>query len=373
MTAADYRSELDAFIAELNRAWRAAGGPSFAQLASLAEQLHNQQRPGGVRFVSLPRSTTSEILGGRRKHALKWPWVLTFLSALQEAARQGGINAAEVGSIEEWKRKYEAVLAAHHAQPRPAQADGPRQHGMLSGVGVIDRALAGETSIVAALENDSDADAQLELFLMMVLRSMPKGRHSGRDIAPEWLEQYVALESLAGDVIRAYQTAVVPALLQTEAYARAVTAQRLPDATPDEIARLVRRVAQRQSLRGQQRPCRLWAVIEEAAFRNRQVDTGIMRAQIEHLIILADQADVALQIMPTSIPSNLTRSEPMTVFRFPEPFLGDVVFLDQPDHAPFLFKRKDTDLYKQLFVSLSRVASRPSDAKQVLTTILGEI
>ncbi len=373
MADADYRAELDAFIDELNRVRRAVGGPSYAQLAFLAAEIHKEHRLGDVKFVPLPRSTTSEILSGRRKHALKWPWILTFLSALQEAARQGGIDAAEVGSIEEWKRRYEAVLAAEHRKPGPARADGPPPHGVRSGVGVIDRPLTDETAITAVPEYDSEADAQLELFLMMVRGSAPQGRHSRRDITPQWLEEYMVLESLAGEVIRTYDTAAIPTLLQTEDYAQAVTIQRRPDATPDEIARFVKLTAHRQSLRGQQRPCRLWAVIEEAAFRSRQVDSGIMRAQIEHLITLPDKADVALQIVPTSTERNLTRSEPMTIFRFPESFLGDVVFLDQPGHAPFLFERKDTDHYKQLFVSLSDAASQPSDAKRILTRILGEI
>jgi uncharacterized protein DUF5753 len=369
MTHADYRAELDAFVAELNRARRAAGNPAFAHLMQLATQLHNQERPGGARFVPLPPSTTSEILSGQRK-ALKWPWVLTFLTALREAAGQGGIDAAEVGSIEQWKRKHEALLAAQEAQSRPAQAAGRRPHGAQGRVGANDRGPGAGTAIATVREDESPANALLGAYLAVSRGVVPQGRHGGRDIVPEWLEMYLNLESHGG-LIRTYETALIPGLLQTEAYARAVIGQELPAATPDEIARLVDQRMQRQLVRGQQKPYRLWAVVEEAAVHGRQVDARIMRAQIEHLIDLTDKPGLVLQIMPTGAADNLTLSEPMAIFSLPEPISGDVVFLEQLDPALFLYQRKDTNQYKRVFDGLSLMASRPSDAKQVLTTILG--
>src|SRR6267154_784258 len=108
----DYRADQDSFIDDLKRVWCAVGGPSYAQLEYLSAQVLRRRRSEGVEFVSLAPSTTSEILSGRRKQALKWPWVLTFLTVLQVAAQRGGIDAAVVGTIDEWKRKHEAVLAA---------------------------------------------------------------------------------------------------------------------------------------------------------------------------------------------------------------------------------------------------------------------
>lgn len=338
MTDADHPAELIAFIGDLSQARREAGSPSYALLARLAAELHSGQRPGGVRYMALPRSTTSEILSGHRKHALKWAWVVTYVSALRLAAQRGGIDPDVVGTNEEWKQKYDAMLAAQQTRRRR-----PRPHGTHGGADATDRALA------AGSVPGGGADA--EAFLMMVRRSEPKGRHSRQDITPDWLEQYRALESLAR-VVRTYQTAVIPTLLQTEAYAQAVSGQRQ---------------------HGRRRRCRLWAIVEEEAFRNQQIDREVMRAQVEHLIDLADEADIALQIVPTSTAGNPTRSEPMTIFRFPEPHMGDVVFLHQPSQPLFLFQQEDAHLYNQLFVSLTYTASKPADAKQALTAILSKM
>jgi hypothetical protein len=63
----------------------------------------------------------------------------------------------------------------------------------------------------------------------------------------------------------------------------------------------------------------------------------------------------------------------MTIFRFPEPHMGDVVFLHQPSQPLFLFQQEDAHLYNQLFVSLTYTASKPADAKQALTAILSKM
>jgi hypothetical protein len=360
----DYRADLDCFIADLQRAWRAVGGPSYAQLECLSAQLLRRRRSEGVEFVSLAPSTTSEILSGRRKQALKWPWVLTFLTVLRVAAQRGGIDAAVVGTTDEWQRKHEAVLAAGQAPLRPARAG--HQAEARKRVSVFDQAAA---LPAAAGDADSEADALLGAFLAVVRRARgPRGLHNCRDVAPEWLELYLNLESDA-EAVRTYETEVIPVLLQTEAYARAIMTQRLPDATAKDVNGLVEPRMLRQPLHLYRGRCRLWAVVEETAFRCRRVDARTMQAQVNYLIDLAEEPNVALQILPAGTGGNLTLSEPMTIFRFPGRYLGDVVCKEQPDRASFLHERKDTDHYNQLFESLAVKAAPPDITRRVLRKI----
>ncbi len=62
---------------------------------------------------------------------------------LQVAAQRGGIDAAVVGTIDEWKRKHEAVLAA--GRPRCARLAMPGSAGPHGSIGVIDPAAAPES------------------------------------------------------------------------------------------------------------------------------------------------------------------------------------------------------------------------------------
>jgi len=385
-----YRTALDGFIADLNRVWRAVGGPSYAQLEHLSVQVLRQRRSGEVRFVALAPSTTSEILSGRRKQPLKWPWVLTVLTVLRIAAQRGAIDAAVIGTIDEWKRKHEAVLAAGRAPLRPAGAAvavaGQRKHASHEFIGVTGPtpALAlpqelqpglpqGLRRVTAGNAQESEADDLLGAFLTLLRRSVaPQWWHSYRDIAPEWLDLYLNLES-GTEFIRTYETGVIPGLLQAEAYAQAVMAQCRPDATAAELTRLVELRMQRRCLHRYRQSCVLWAIVEEAAFHNRRIDARTMRAQVGHLIDMVEDPNVALQVVPAGAGDAPTLSEPMTIFRFPERYLGDVVCLEQLDRAFFLHERKDTEHYNQLFSSLTVKALPPDVTRSVLRRIQEEI
>jgi hypothetical protein len=358
----DYQAGLDGFVDDLRRVLRAVGGPSYAKLDHLSAQVVRQRPPGSFSLVTLPSSTTSEILSGQRKQVPKWPWVLTFLTVLQVAAQQGGIDPAVVGTLDEWQRKHEAVLAAGQALPRSARVSRQDQRKALENVTVIDP----EPSVD---DHTSEPNALLRVFLALIqLGGVPQGRHGRQDVVPEWRELYMTLESGA-EAIRTYETEAIPGLLQTEAYAQSIAAHRRPSATADEIAGLVEQRMQRQWLYRYRGQCQLWAIVEEASLHSPWIDAPIMRAQAGYLIDLMDEPNVTFQVVPMGTAGDLTLSEPMTIFRLPGRSLGEVVCLEQRDHALFLHERKDTDHYKQLFDSLKGKASPPDNTWRMLREV----
>lgn len=101
---------------------------------------------------------------------------------LQTVAEQGAIDPAVVGTIDEWNRKYESVLAAGPALQRPAYA----------GTGAISTAPAPVLPGGAC----SEADTLMAIFLALLRRAgAPQWWHQYRGIAPEWLDLYLSLES----------------------------------------------------------------------------------------------------------------------------------------------------------------------------------
>lgn len=284
--------------------------------------------------------------------------------------------------MDEWKRKHEAVLAAGRAPLRPAgvavAVAGPRQPAPPEFVGGTGRepaqGLPREPSCaIADCSPEREADDLLGAFLALLRRSgAPQWWHSYRDVAPEWLDLYLSLES-GTEFIRTYETDAIPGLLQGEAYARAIMARCLPDAATAEVTRLVELRMQRRCLHRYRQSSVLWAIVEEKAFHNPRIDRRTMRAQVTHLIDMVEDPNVALQVMPAGAANAPTRSEPMTIFRFPERYLGDVVCLEQADRAFFLHERKDTEHYNQLFSSLTVKALPPDSTGSVLRRIRDEI
>ena len=94
-----------------------------------------------------------------------------------------------------------------------------------------------------------------------------------------------------------------------------------------------------------------------------------MHAQVEHLIDLVGEPHIALQVLSAGTAGSPPLSEPMTIFRFPEPFLGDAVCLDKADGALYLHERRDSEHYGQLFDSLTLTAETRDSTRHLLASI----
>lgn len=104
-------------------------------------------------------------------------------------------------------------------------------------------------------------------------------------------------EELAYDHIRVMQTALVPGLLQTPAYARCIFELRPRHHTPEEISKSVELRAQRQEqLYDESR--RFDFLIFEQALWATYGQRKVMLAQFDHLAQLADLKNVSIGVVP---------------------------------------------------------------------------
>lgn len=376
MSVDEYEAALSAFITALKQAWYAAGKPSYINLQQLSEQVRKHRRSDGVELLVLTKSTAHGTLSGRGVRPPKWPLVLTFVTVLHAAARRAGIDPARIGTVGEWKRRHEALCAAEQAAERPVNPRGRHAKPSPHRAGVLSRTAALASLEVVAPHADGDVaeDAWFDEVLGRARRTdRPQWWCGYHDVAPEWLELYLHLESLA-EVIRTYESQVIPGLLQVEDYAHAVLARCRPDATAREITRLAELRMNRQWVLRNRRSCQLWAIVEETALRNQPVDRATMQAQIRYLIEVADQPNIRLQVLPPGTGDNLTINQPITVFRFPEPHSGDVVCIEQPSGGLFLRERKDAVHYNQLLSRLGiRAPKQPDKVTDLLRQILADI
>jgi hypothetical protein len=114
-------------------------------------------------------------------------------------------------------------------------------------------------------------------------------------------------------------------------------------------------------------------LIDEAALRSQWADAQVMQAQIRHLLSLTHEPRIALQVVPTQTADAAAVGEPMAILRFRERFLGDFVWLEQPDGLTYLYKRDDTEHYNVCFNNLLVKALSPDDTRRMLRDILGEV
>lgn len=121
------------------------------------------------------------------------------------------------------------------------------------------------------------------------------------DAAPVWLREWIEVEREAV-LLRWYEPAFVPGLLQTEGYARAIfrAAGRM---TVDEIEQGVASRLSRQSILTAERPPHLVVVLDGAVL-HRPVDgpPGVLAEQFTRLASCPDQPHIQIQVVPADTP-----------------------------------------------------------------------
>lgn len=222
------------------------------------------------------------------------------------------------------------------------------------------------------LYNVTDEADRTDFLTLARQASAPGWWHQYSDVLPSWFETHLGLEE-AASVIRTYENQFVPGLLQTPEYARAVTRLGHPQAPAGEIERRVGLRIARQRLLSRPDAPKLWAVLDEASLRRPLGGPQVMRTQIEHLLKMSELPNLTLQIAPFSIGGVAAAGGPVTILRFREPDLPDVVYLEQLTSALYLDKREDVDNYLSVMDRLCAEADPPSATPAFLRRILEEL
>jgi transcriptional regulator with XRE-family HTH domain len=198
--------------------------------------------------------------------------------------------------------------------------------------------------------------------------SKPGWWHSYDDVLPPWFRVAVGLEESAS-LIRAYQPQVVPGLLQTEGYARAITAASFPAASEDETERRVALRLARQHLLSRPEPPGYWVVMDETVLRRPVGGRKVMRAQLEHLVQAAERPKVTIQVIPFAAGWHPALYGMFNIFRFPSGQLPDIVYTEALTGAYYLNKPDESARYTE---ALDRMAAQAANPEQTVT-ILREI
>lgn len=118
------------------------------------------------------------------------------------------------------------------------------------------------------------------------------------DQAPVWLRDWVIFEREA-TLIRWFQPLLVPGLLQTEAYARAVLewGALLP---PAEVERSIASRMERQTVLDRSQPPQFVAIVDETVLHRLVGSPAVMVEQCERLMKCVDRPNIHFQIVPAS-------------------------------------------------------------------------
>jgi transcriptional regulator with XRE-family HTH domain len=172
---------------------------------------------------------------------------------------------------------------------------------------------------------------------------------------PLWFKGFAELEARALE-IHEFELQVVPGLLQTEAYARAVIERGRLIESPDLIdARVGDRLERQQRLTSPDRPV-LWVVLDESILFRQTGGTQVMREQIEHLMAATRAEKTVVQVLPMSA-QDVTLDGSFTLLSFEEG--SDMAFTEGPGPGRLLDRPEDVATCRLRFNLLRACALSP--------------
>ena len=217
----------------------------------------------------------------------------------------------------------------------------------------------------------TDADEVAAFVVLAREANTPGWWQRYGDVLPQWFRTYVDLES-AASLIRTYEGQLVPGLLQTDDYIRAVVHDASLEPSED-VGRRVRLRMARQTVLTRERPPRLWAVVDEAALRRPVGGREVMRGQLERLIAATKLPNVTLQILPFAGGAHPAMVGAFSILRFADRELPDVVYLEHLTSAVYLDKREEVERYLDVMELLCVASEPPARTAELLTQILDEL
>jgi transcriptional regulator with XRE-family HTH domain len=111
-----------------------------------------------------------------------------------------------------------------------------------------------------------------------------------------WFQEWADIEAQA-TVLRWYEPLIVPGLLQTEDYARAILSAR-PDGNLDDLDEQIAARIGRQAILDRTTAPQLWCILDEGVLHRAIGGSKVMRSQLYRLAELAEHPKTTIQVIP---------------------------------------------------------------------------
>jgi transcriptional regulator with XRE-family HTH domain len=209
------------------------------------------------------------------------------------------------------------------------------------------------------------SDAQREAMVQIAREARQQGWWQKFVDVPDGVPAYIGLE-VAATSIDVYMSLIVPALLQTADYARAVIGAVRPDLPGGEIDRRVELRMRRQALLDQEHPPALRVLLDDTVLRRPVGGPAVMAAQRRRLLEDAARSDVTIRVLEVEAGAHAGMDGPFTIFGFPAAAERDVVALDSAADALYLEDPEDVARYRRVFELLLPAAFPPEASAELI-------
>jgi len=177
----------------------------------------------------------------------------------------------------------------------------------------------------------------------------------------------------AAESVDEYCSSVVPGLLQTYDYARAVAASSYLEPKQHQVDQAVEVRLRRQEILNRVRPPDLWVIIDESALARTTGGVDVMRAQLLHLEEMADRPRVTVQVVGFESGTHLGSMNNHFILLRMRGDIPDVLYSEAHGEPYDTSAEESISYYRRIWDMMRAVALAPDRSRARITSYLDHL
>lgn len=188
-----------------------------------------------------------------------------------------------------------------------------------------------------------------------------------REAFPDWSRKFMEYSERA-TAVEQYAAHVVPGLLQTEDYARAVLSlDAFLDGEEQLEERVTARMGRQARLGSADRP-ELWVILDEAVLRRPIGGHAVMRKQLERLLDAATERRITVQVLPFDQGGHEAMGGSLTLLTLPDD--SEIAYTEGADYGQLIEEPDNVGRYKVIYDRLRAAALPPLMSLDMIRSVM---
>ncbi|WP_432045602.1 helix-turn-helix domain-containing protein [Streptomyces asiaticus] len=185
-----------------------------------------------------------------------------------------------------------------------------------------------------------------------------------------WFRRWARLEREAVSLCT-YECRLVPGLLQSEAYARAVFDNSIPLLTDAQTEAQLTARLERQAMMRDRPTVPFSFIVEESVFRRRLGGVQVQLSMLDHVLKVTAPRNVTLQVVPLELEFHGCLDGPVRILETPEGRrLG---YSEGQQNGRLISEPKEMSLLCRRYDTLRSQALNPKESRDLLERLRGEL
>jgi transcriptional regulator with XRE-family HTH domain len=180
---------------------------------------------------------------------------------------------------------------------------------------------------------------------------------------PEEWQAWLDFEDEASRILN-YEPFMIPGLLQTPEYSRAIIKATGHGMSNAEVDALVTSRMARQGLLSRTKPLILDVILEESVLERMFGDPAAQRRQIRHLADMAELPNITVRVAPTSAGLHSGLNGPFVILEYDEE--ASLVLLENKIANIFLDEEEQIQVFEATWADLRQLAYSPDETVEYL-------